>query len=382
METELKNAVGKSAGEVLRDLGEFLSLSVTVKRGNEQLELSSLTPLLNMRRQLAFSLMSEAATQGWEPLRAEGFIRQAFTGRMDTAELQELFSAFAEPEGEAFAALSRLYGNRFTVPDDGYWATLLAVAIDTDSIPVVLKYLHGFFLVLTEFAYMGDANPDSTYAWGYCESFQHILDELLRQPDPPPLPLKVRAIGGTSGKRDANGYLLSLGVDIENPNRDRMARDVEIDVTLKDKNGEVIATLRDRIGSIDPAAVYHFGITRLVRGAAVASLSATAKAASHLKLSTPIMNHVRLEKLRVKTTDGATELAATLVGKYDTAISSLGLGLQLLSADNKILGGITEWCFEGLDANGSREITATIPVEIKNAKKLVYSVDFDALELI
>ena len=382
METEYKNAVGKGAGEVMRDLAEFLSTPFVIRYKEQTLDLCGLLPDLNMHEQLTFALMSEALTQGWDPAHAEGFVRNALSSVADPVATEAIFAAFREPHGKSYAEYSRKYGNRFSMPGSGYWPTVLAVGIDADEIPRVMQYLRAFSVVLMEFAYMENRNPQTTYPWGYSASFHNILDELTKEPDPDPLPLKVRAIGGTAGKRAGAGYELSLGVDIENPNADRMARDVEIDVTLKDRNGAVITVLRDRIRSIDPAGVYHFGITRRIRGAAVASLSAVAKASGYLKLSTPIMKHARLENFRVKTENGEMNTTGTLIGKYDRPIAALCLHCQFLSAENKILGGANEWFFDGMQPEIPLTVALHIPVEIKGAAKVVYSVDFDALELI
>lgn len=381
METEYKNAVGKSAGEVLRDVGELLATPFVI-HPEKQIDLRWLLPDLNMPGQVAFALMAEALTQGWEHERAEGFVRRALATFSTPAETEAVLAAFRDREGQAYAELEYKYGNRFDVPGGAYWATVLALGIDADEIPRVMQYLRAFSVTMTEFAYMGDANPKETYTWGYSESFGRILDDLLREPDPAPKPLKVRAVGGTAGKRDGDSYPLSLGVDIENPNPDRMARDVAIDVTLKDRSGNVIAVLRDRISSIDPASVFHFGITKRIRGGAVASISATAKAASHLKLTTPIMKHIRLESCRVRRGDGKMVLDGRLTGTYDRPLSALCLHYQFLSAENKILGGGSEWFFDGMQPDMPINAVLTVPVEIKGASKVVYSVDFDALELI
>ena len=381
METEYKNAVGKSAGEVLRDVGELLATPFVI-HPEKQIDLRLLLPDLNLQGQVAFALMAEALTQGWEPERAEGFVRRALATAEDPAYTEEILAAFRDRTGRAYAELEYKYGNRFEVPSGAYWATVLALGIDADEIPRVMQYLRAFSVTVTEFAYMGDANPNKTYTWGYSESFGRILDDLLREPDPAPRPLKVRAVGGTAGKRDGDAYPLSLGIDLENPNPDRMARDVAVDVTLKDRNGNTVAVLRDRISSIDPASVFHFGITKRIRGGAVASISATAKAGSYLKLKTPIMKHIRLKDCRVCRDGGKMKLDGVLTGTYGQALSSLCLHYQFLSAENKLLGGGSEWFFDGMQSDAPITAALTLPVEIKGAAKVVYSVDFDALELI
>lgn len=381
METEFQNVLGKGVGEVIRDVREFLSLSCIVNQ-ERQLDLCTLLPDLNMHWQFSFSLLSEAQAQGWETDAAESFYRHAVTGIVDEAVIDETLAAFRDPKSEAFRTLSKRYGNRFTVSDGSYWSTCLALGIDANRIDVVLQYLRLFTVCLMEFAYMENRNPEKTYTWCYYESFRRMLDELTSEPEEEPLPLKIRAMGGTAGKRDKDGYLLALGLDVENPNPDRMARGVGIDITLKDRDGNIITIIKDQLQSIDPSAIYHFGVIKKVRGAAVASLSAVAKASSHFKLSTPIMKHLTLTDARVTRTENGIKLVGSLTNTYDRPLRSVILHYQYLSADNKILGGGSEWIFDELPVRESRSISASIPVSIPSAAKVLYSVDFDALELV
>lgn len=381
METEFQNAPGKGVGEVVRDIREFLALSCTInpERG---IDLCALLPDLNMHGQFSFALLAEAEAQGWEKDAAASFYRHAVTGIVDNAVIDEAITAFQDPAGDTFRALSKKYSNRIAISDGSYWSTALALGIDANRTDAVLHYLRLFTICLMEFAYMEDRNPEKTYTWCYYESFRRMLDELTAPPEKAPLPLKIRAMGGTAGKRDKDGYLLALGVDIENPNPDRMARGVGVDITLKDRDGNVITVIKDQLQSVDPSAIYHFGVVKKVRGAAVASLSATAKATSHLKLSMPIMKHLTLTEPRVTRTENGIKLMGNLSNAYDRPLRSVILHYQYLSADNKILGGGSEWIFDEIPVGASLPVSANIPVAIPSAAKILYSVDFDALELV
>ena len=365
----------------MRDISDFLSCSCVI-HPERQIDLAYILPELNMAEQLSFALLSEAQLQGIGLDEAERFYRRAVQNRIPSETVESMLSAFRDPKGEAYRLYRAKYGNRFTLLDGSYWSTCLALGIDAERIEDVLQYLRLFTVCLMEYAYMGDRNPEETYTWKYYESFRRMLDDLTAPPEPEPLPIRVRALGGTAGKREGEGYALSLGIDLENPNPDRMAYDVELDVVLKDRDGRVITTVKDRIRSIDPATVYHYGVTRKIRGAATASISASAKADMHLKLSTPIMKHVRLESFRQVKQDGVTTVRGDLCSAYDKPLSSLTFHYQFLSADNKILGGGSEWLADGLAANGSLAFESTLPLVVKNATKVVYSLDFDAMELI
>lgn len=380
METEFQNAVGKGMGEVVRDISEFLSYPCIV-HPEKQIDLCTLIDDLNMAEQFSFALLSEALAQGWDRDAAENFYLHAVSMSVSRQVSESMIAAFRDRSGMQYRIYEQKYGNRFTVGDGSYWSTCLALGIDAGQVGTVLHYLKLFTISLMEFAYMEDRNPSSTYTWNYYESFRAILDELTAPPEAAPLPLKVRALGGTAGKREGDSYMLSLGLDIENPNPERMARKVMLDITLKDKDGQVIASVKDQIQSIDPATVYHYGITRRIRGAAVAGISAKAASEGWLKLSTPIMKHIKLSSLRIVRGENELKLSGELNSHYDRDLRSITLHYQLLSAENKILGGGSEWLMSGIEANGKQTVTSRIPVSIKGSAKAVYSVDFDAIEL-
>lgn len=381
METEFQNAVGKGIGEVMRDITEFLSTPFIINN-ERHLDLCTLVPDLNMHEQFSFALLSEAHTQGWEPETAENFYRQA-CGRVVSPEvISSMIAAFRDRNSREYRDYSQKYSNRFTALDGSYWSTALALGIDAGQVGEIMHYLRIFTVCLMEFAYMDDRNPEVTYTWCYYDSFRQMLDDLTAEPDPEPLPLKVRALGGSAGKREQDTYYLSLGVDIENPNTDRLARGIQLDITLKDKEGEVITVIGDRLESLDPGAVYHYGVTRKIRGNAVASFSATVKAASHLKLQTPIMKHVDLSGLRLRRSGEGMHFSGEMTGKYDVPLRSMTLHYQFLSAQNKILGGGNEWVLDGLEPGGTRHVDSKIALPIEGAAKVVYSIDFDVVQLL
>ncbi len=380
METEFQNAIGKGLGEVRRDIAEFLSMPYIINP-EKQVDLCSLIPDLNMHEQFSFALLSEAEAQGWSPEAAESFYRKATSGVIDPAVTDAMILAFRNRDGEEYRTYNTKYGNRFSALDGSYWATAMALGIDAGRVAEVMQYLRIFTVTLMEFAYMEDRNPDATYTWCYYDSFNQMLEELTTEPTEP-LPLKVRALGGSASKRDGDAYYLSLGLDLENPNLDRMARGVQLDITLKDKEGRVITVIRDRLESLDPGVIYHYGITRRVRGAAVGSIAATAVATSHLSLQTPIMKHFTLSELRLKRAADEMQFHATVAGEYDKPLRSLTLHYQFLSRENKILGGGSEWLSTGLRPETPERIISRVAVSIKDAAKVVYSMDFDAMELV
>ena len=381
METEFQKAVGKSAGEVMRDMADFLAYSCPINP-EKNIDLSTLLPDLNMKEQFSFALLSEAIEQGWSLDRAETFYRRACADGIDEDTMRAFVSAFRDPDGAEYKAYQKKYGCYFNLLDGSYWSTCLALGIDVDRVADVMAYLRLFTVCLMEFAFMGDANPQKTYTWCYYESFRNMLDELLKEPEPEPEALKIRAVGGSAGVREGDGYFLTLGVDIENPNADRMAKNVTIDILLKDRDGNVIATIGDKLECLDPGVIYHYGVTKRIRGAAIASIAATAKAAGYLRLKTPLMKHIALSELRLSKADQAMIFSGAMTSRYQSALRSVILHYQFLDASNKILGGGSEWLFDGLDASQTVKFESKVPVSVPRAAKVVYSVDFDAIELI
>ena len=112
------------------------------------------------------------------------------------------------------------------------------------------------------------------------------------------------------------------------------------------------------------------------------AIAVTAKAGSHLHLQTPLMKHITLSSLKLAKNSTAMQLSGKMTGRYQSDIRSVILHYQFLDADNKILGGGSEWFFDGLKAGETVDFASKVAVSVPRAAKAVYSFDFDALELI
>lgn len=380
MDNTYRNIAGKSAGEVARDIADFLSHSCPVQ-ARQEMDLANLLPDLTMKEQFSFALLMEARMQGWDPTAAEGFYLRACAPIVGAKTADAMLAAFRDPDGEIFRGYLEKYGCDFGLSSHAYWTACLAVAIDAKAISALMGYLRSFTFCLMEFAYMDDRNPDRTYAWNYYESFQRILDELTTAPTEL-VPLKVCSLGGSAGKRINDSYPLSLGVDLQNPNADRMAWNIQVDTTLKDRDGNVITVIADRVNCIDPGAVFHYGITRRIHGPAVAHISVSAKSETFTKLTTPVMKHIRVTEVSLKKQNEGRLFSGSMVNRYDCPIRVCALHYQFLSAQNKILGGGCEWLLDGFPVGGEKTFSVFCPVPVPGAAKVVYSVDFDAKELL
>ena len=378
MKNDFQAATGKGHGEVIRDAIGFLSTPCLINP-KRKIDLCTLLPELNMREQFAYALLSEALLQGWSSERAAAFCKQICAVFLDEAKWSRLLCAFEDPTSAEGLLYHKKYGNEFSLFDSSYWATALSLGIDCDEVERVLDYLRRFTVTLMEFAYMGSNNPEKTYTWGYYESFRKMLDDLMKPPAKAPIPIAVRAMGGTAGKREGDGYALSLGVDLENPDPEQTALNVDLDITLKDTNGEVITVIRDRIFSIPPSSIYHYGVTKSIRGAAVAHLSAKAKALSYRAIQKPLPC-LTLLSAASKADANKTELTGVMSLNPPLSHISATLHYQFLSADNKILGGGSLWCFEKAAKQDELPLSTTLPVPIPNASKVLLSAAFEAEE--
>ena len=380
MESEFQNAIGKSAGEVMRDIADFLEHPQIIQKKN--VDLRYLLADLNMQEQFSFALLSEAVEQGWEMERMEQFYRRACGGCIKEETINSFLQAFQNPDGAAFLAYQKKYGCYFSLLDGSYWATCLAVGIECDCTNAVMDYLRLFTVCLMEFAYMDDRNPERTYTWNYYESFRAMLDDIIRDPEQEPLPLKIKSIGGSAGAKKEGSYHLTLGVDIENPNPERMATDISLDIILKDAEGNIITVVRDKLYCIDPGTVYHYGVTKKITGRAVGSIAAVAKAKGYLKLQLPLMKHVELSNLKLVKIGDAMQFKGNMTSRYQSRIGSLMLHYQFVDADFKLLGGGSEWISDGIDPQEIIAFQSKASVAVPRTAKVLYSIDFDAMELI
>ena len=94
------------------------------------------------------------------------------------------------------------------------------------------------------------------------------------------------------------------------------------------------------------------------------------------------MKHVALSELRLRKNGEGMHFSGNMTGKYDVPLRSMTLHYQFLSAQNKILGGGSEWVLDGLEPGSTRQVNSKIALPIDGAAKVVYSIDFDVVQLL
>ena len=76
------------------------------------------------------------------------------------------------------------------------------------------------------------------------------------------------------------------------------------------------------------------------------------------------------------------EMAGSLAEAAEDSLVEVWVHYQFLSAQNKILGGGSEWVLDGLEPGSTRQVNSKIALPIDGAAKVVYSIDFDVVQLL
>lgn len=377
MDLDFQHAVGKTAGEIARDFSDFLALSFEI----DGVDLRDLSPEFNMEEQFSFALLKEAQVQGWPQKAMENFFLRVCEKSIDPATKLRFLNAFKVPDGKEYAELESKYRSDFSLSDKTYWASCLTIGIEAKQARPVLEYLQRFTVCLMEFAYMDGKQPESTYVWGYYESFKKILEEFNRD-DKPAEPLIVRAVGAGVGICENDVYTVTLGVDIENPNPEKIACGISLDIFLKDKDGNVVQKISDSFNCIDPASVFHYGITKQIKGDPVFQISAEATAEIFSAIRVPAMKGIKLSGISLKRGENAQTLFGTLTSHYPSTLNGFTIYYQYLDKEGRIVGGGSEWIFDSIAPEESVPLKSGIGLILKDAAKVLYSIDFNLKDLL
>lgn len=69
-----------------------------------------------------------------------------------------------------------------------------------------------------------------------------------------------------------------LGVDIENPNKTKMAANISLEITLTDASNNIVDVINDTLYCIDADTIFHYGNQKVWMRGNVARISASAYA--------------------------------------------------------------------------------------------------------
>lgn len=435
MENDFRNVAGKTPEEAAKDIALFLGASCIIHRNTAQIDLSGLLPDRNIRGQIAFAVLSELLSGADDRLAAERLFCRLVVSSLGKDLTVETVIAFRNPDSEEYRSLVRRYGAKFTLEDDGYWSSCLALALDTgkSAVTALMNYFRLFTVLLTEIAYLEGRRPERTFVWGYFESFAAILENLTPilipedsaesagptdktesttppdatkettgkaetteetettgeaesgetvpgseqngepapEVDPGFLPLSVPAAGFRRGAEKETGYPLTAGCDLLNPNPSAVACGVLAEIHLLNRNGKEIATVREEIDRIAPASVFHLGTAVRVRGQTVAEIRATVTADHFLPEVAEPEKPFSLIRPTIRGKDGLTVLNAVITRNSGRASAPFLFSAQLLDATGAILGGGKVRVTELPDDGYA--LSLRIPVSLPEAAKLAWS---------
>lgn len=408
MERDFRNAVGKQPGEIARDIALFLELPCVIRRDKE-IDLSHLLPNLNIRGQVAFALFSELLSGTDTPDEAEAHFRGLAEPAYGADAVTAVAEAFCNRDGTDYRAMAARYGANFTLDDEGFWPSCLALALDAgaEATASLMNYFRQFTFLLLEVAYREDCRPDTPYVWGYYESFHAVLENLCdavlsseskedqtaqngeETPSVSPskhieTPLEnpsesvekpkitVSAVGCRCGSARENGYPITLGCDLCNTHPTIAAENLTVCFHLYNPGGKEAAVIRETVRRIEPGAVFHLGLTKQARGARIArvSVTATVGGASTGRTDAKIGT---LESPSILQKDGRTVLSGSFLCDAEAAGGPVRFFAQLRNADGRIIGGGTVRISA---VPGERiPIAFPIPLSMPDAVKLAWSAE-------
>lgn len=188
-------------------------------------------------------------------------------------------------------------------------------------------------------------------------------------------PLICRKIGSSIGQFWNNGeYSISLGADINNPNTTLTAKNITVEVTLKDSSGRILKVINDSINTIDAGKTFHYGMQQSGIVGEPVTFSVSAYARDYEESNGDMVSETATFLNPYFRPDGAWgSLTGELQNNRSYSLDGANIYFQFVNATGEIVGGASEW-IDYLPANGVRSIqyNGFIPDSIK---KINYSLD-------
>lgn len=197
------------------------------------------------------------------------------------------------------------------------------------------------------------------------------------------LPLKVEKVGGTLGPVDRdNCRTVCVGVDIVNPNKNKMASFITVEVTLSDANGNVVDVINEDIYHIDAGATFHFGYTKVWVNGSVVNISANAYARGFVDTNKTAMDGTSFGNCSLNNDFAANicTVGGLLKSDYNRPIQGCTVHFQIVNASGKIIGGDNVY-LDYLPAGQTRSISSDLSLCIQGGSKIIHSIDFDLRQM-
>ena len=192
------------------------------------------------------------------------------------------------------------------------------------------------------------------------------------------LPLQVTKVGGSLGaiSRD-NDRTVSVGIDIYNPNKDKIAVGVTVEITLSDPNGNVVDVIDDTLYYIDAGATFHYGYEKVWVKGNIAKISGNAFARGFVNVSNTYLDGTAFTNCTLNNDNSSDTctVSGLLKSFYTKSIYDFKMYYQVLSSNGEIVGGDNLYV-DVLPAGQTRSISTDHSLRILNGDSIVHSVDF------
>ena len=197
------------------------------------------------------------------------------------------------------------------------------------------------------------------------------------------LPLNVSKVGGTIGSKDHNGTSISLGIDATNPNPNKLAYNVTVEISLTDSNGNIVEVINDTIYVIDPNTTFHYGCEkRYIQGmvSSISSASAFAEEFMDVAAGKKYMDGGTFSNFNLTKHDNGCKLTGHLESAYQKSIRNCYVYFQILDENGDIKGG-NNTNIGVLPARQTRAIQFDNKINL-NGKHVEYSIDFELNQIL
>ena len=271
------------------------------------------------------------------------------------------------------------------------WFQLFVLAQLQDEIDFLEDFNrpYGMELLLAIIQSDGEVEEEETaYIMQQLLSLQNVIAQLngeevinsddnsLNSSSTQAMPLNVTKVGGTTGPKDRDGdFNILLGVDIENPNSDKIATGVTVEITLKSSTGSITEVITDTLYCIDAGATFHYGYEKRWISGDVSNISANAYAREFIDVGgNTFMDGAIFSNFSIYHDDGECDITGEIRSTYNKTIDGCYLYYQL-KKDGEIVGGNSTY-IDVLPAGATRSLKINNSVDVQ-AAQLEYSVDFD-----
>lgn len=200
------------------------------------------------------------------------------------------------------------------------------------------------------------------------------------------LPLKVTAVGVTvqSNGYGSNECNISFGAEIVNPNPDKIALGVNVEIVLLDNAGRILNVVHKRIWFIDANTTFHFGYEEWCLDDRISNFKINADAdefADRGNLTSKFTDFLKVSNLNYicgrNDDDAITGIISNLI---NVPLDAVALYYHGVDKNGKILGGNWQYIDEfGANRNYTMHRTSVVQIKPTNIR---YSFDYNISDLL